>query len=238
MRADRPSRLATAIVNAPAMLASVALLAACGGGDAGPNPPPPPPPPPPAASDRIEKATPSGDGQAGHPNAALPDPIRVVVLNGSSPVSGKTITWTPSSGSVSPTTSTTGADGIAATTVTLPNGGTVTITASASNATGSPQSFSALVAEQTAIVEVLNNRFDPDDLAIVAGGTVTFNWPAGSRQHNLIPDDGKTVPNEAMFRDGVFSVAFQFPTAGEYYYHCSVHGSTRSGMYGRILVIP
>jgi len=238
MSADRLSRFATAIAKAPGLLAWIALLGACGGGDSGPNPPPPPPPPPPAASDRIEKAAQSGDGQAGRPNVALPDPIRVVVLNGSTPVSGKTITWSPTAGSVSPTTSTTGADGTASTTVTLPSGGTITITASASNTTGSPLSFSALVAEQDAFVDVLNNRFDPDDVAIVAGGTVTFNWPAGSQQHNLIPDDGKTVPNEATIRNGVFSVAFQFPTAGEYYYHCSVHGSTRSGMYGRILVIP
>ncbi|MGE0552036.1 MAG: hypothetical protein AB7R55_01275 [Gemmatimonadales bacterium] len=237
MSANLLSRIATAVADAPGLLASIALLAACGGGDSGPNPPPPPPPPP-AASDRIEKANPSGDAQAGRPNTALSDPIRVVVRNGSTPVSGKTITWSPTAGSVNPTTSTTGADGIASTTVTLPGGGSMTITAAASNATGSPLSFSATVAEQNAIVEVLNNRFDPDNLAIVAGGTVTFNWPAGSLQHNLVPDDGKTVPNEAAIHNGVFSLAFQFPTAGEYFYHCSVHGATRSGMYGRILVIP
>jgi len=234
MSYNATTRFATGPLLHRVVFAFAVTLIGCGGDGAGPSTPPPPPP----GVDRLEKANPSGDDQAGRPGAALPNPIRVIVVNGTSPVSGKTITWTPSAGSVSPTTSTTGNDGIASTTVTLPGSGAITITAASSGISGSPLTFAALVAEANATVQVLNNRFDPDDVAIVAGGTITFNWPAGSLQHNLIPDDGKNLPNEPTVHNGSFSVNFQFPTAGTYYYHCSVHGSTRAGMYGRIIVVP
>ena len=35
-----------------------------------------------------------------------------------------------------------------------------------------------------------------------------------------------------------FSIDVVFLTAGEYFYHCSTHGSTRSGMFGKVVVIP
>jgi plastocyanin len=161
----------------------------------------------------------------------------VLVLNGTTPVSGKTVTWQPNSGSANPASSATGSDGIATTTITLPGGaGQITIQASASGATGSPVAFSAYAADNNATVGVINNRFDPDVVAIRAGGSVTFNYPASSLQHNILPDDGKTIPSVPNVRDGPFSLVVQFPAAGEYFYHCSVHGSTRSGMFGKIIV--
>jgi adhesin/invasin len=64
----------------------------------------------------------SGDGQIGAPKATLPDPIVVAVTDADgNPVSGAAVTWvvTGGGGSVDPTTSTTDADGHAATSWTL-----------------------------------------------------------------------------------------------------------------------
>lgn len=228
------TRLVASSVGAASWVALAGFgLAGCGSGGAGPSPPPPPPP----AAVTIEKAQPSGDEQAGLPGQALPAPLRVVVRQGGAATAGRTVNWQASAGSLGAASSTSGADGVATTTVTLPNGaGTITIEASTQGASG-PVTFSAYAAGQNATVLVLNNRFDPQVVAIRAGGEITFDWPAGSLQHNLIPDDGRAIPNEPAIRNGVFSVTIRFPTVGDFYYHCSVHGGTRSGMFGRIIVI-
>jgi plastocyanin len=223
-----PSRLATP--RSLALLVLGAVAGGCGSETGGPGPNP--------SGQTIEKASPSGDLQVGGPGQQLPAPLRVVIRSGAAPVADKTVSWQPASGSVNPTSSTTGSDGIATTTVTLPQGGTMTIQANASGVSGGPVTFTALVAGSAATVNVLNNRFSPEIAAVRAGGSVTFDWPAGSLQHNLIPDDGKAIPNDPTVRDGPFSVTVVFPTAGDYYYHCSVHGGTRSGMFGRIIVAP
>lgn len=211
-----------------------AFIGGCGGG--GTVSPPPPPPPPTA---QLAKASASGDDQIGAANATLPQPLRVVVTQGGSPVANREVTWqVTNGGSVAPTTSNTGSDGVASTTVTLGNVPIMTISAASTNTSGGPISFTALAATANATVQVANNRFDPQTIAIRAGGRVSFDWPAGSSQHNLIPDDGKDRPNDPTVRNGPFSVAVTFPAAGEYFYHCNVHGSTRSGMFGKVVVLP
>lgn len=228
MRNALPSRSATLLC----LLGTGAVAAGCGGGDAGgPGPSP--------SGLSIEKADPSGDAQAGLPGQQLPAPLRVVVKQGGTPVAGQTVTWQSSGGTLGSPNSSTGNDGVASTTVTLPQtAGTITIQASASGASGGPVGFTAIAAGNNATVQVVNNRFEPQVAAIRAGGSVTFLWPTGSLQHNLIPDDGRSIPSEPTIRNGEFSVTVQFPTAGDYYYHCSVHGATRSGMFGRIIVLP
>ena len=209
-----------------------ATMAGCGGGN-GPSVPPPPPTP------QIAKASTSGDDQIGVANATLPAPLRVSVTQNGAPVASKEVTWqVQNGGSVNPTTTTTGADGIASTVVTLGNQPIMTITASSSGTGGSPVSFTALAATAAATVQVTNNVFVPQTIAIRAGGRVTFNWPNGSSQHNLIPDDGKDRPNDPVVRNGPITVDVTFPTAGDFFYHCSVHGSTRSGMFGKVVVLP
>ncbi|MBM4185965.1 MAG: hypothetical protein FJ206_01510 [Gemmatimonadetes bacterium] len=217
------------------IVAAVPLVAAaCGGGG---TVSPPPPPPPPAA--QIAKAANSGDEQVGAANATLPQPLRVAVTQNGTPVANREVSWqVTNGGSVSPGTSNTGADGIATTTVTLGTAPIMTISASSTGTSGGPISFTALAAGANASVQVLNNRYEPQTIAIRAGGRVTFDWPTGSSQHNLIPDDGKDRPNDPVIRNGPFSVAVTFPTAGEYFYHCSVHGSARSGMWGKVVVVP
>ena len=226
-------RFATAQSRIVATGLATILILACGGGAGGPGPNP--------DNETLAKANPSGDLQAGLPGQQLPDPLRVVVRRGTVAVAGKTVTWQPSAGQVNPTSSTTGSDGVATTTVTLPQGGEMTIQANASGVSGGPVTFTAAAASNAATVQVQgppSNQFSPQVVAVRAGGSVTFDWPPSAREHNIIPDDGRSIPSSPTVRDGPFTVTVVFPTVGEYFYHCGVHGSTRSGMFGRVVVLP
>ena len=88
-------------------LAAALSVAACGGGDSG-GPPPPPKP-------TITVV--SGDAQTGPASEALPNPLVVRVDLSGVPDPGVTVSWTPSpgAGTVTPTSSTSGADGTAST---------------------------------------------------------------------------------------------------------------------------
>lgn len=239
MPAGNPCRFATSVLRFGTSAAFMLGPAACGGEKStGPGPGPGPGP----STAQMAKATPSGDNQAGRPGQALAEPLRVRITQGSQGVSGKTVTWqvTGGGGNVNPGASTTDGSGTATTSVTLGNAiGEITITANASDVSGGPVSFSALVAGPNATVQVSNNRFEPEVVAITAGGTVTFEWTNGSSQHNLIADGGKDRPNDPTLRDGPFQLPpIAFPTPGRYEYHCSNHGSAGSGMHGTIIVVP
>jgi plastocyanin len=76
---------------------------------------------------------------------------------------------------------------------------------------------------------------------VKVGGTVTFTWNGSAQGHNVTPDDGHAVPASPGLpglHDTPFTFNAQFAAAGDYYYHCSNHGSTRGGMFGKITVVP
>lgn len=115
-------------------------LAACGGGDDNGNDPPDDP------LVVARTATASGNAQTGAAGTALPEPLRVLVTRGGTPVSGTAVAWAaPGTGaSVNPANATTDANGIATTTWTLPQAaGAATAAATVAGATGSPVSFTA-----------------------------------------------------------------------------------------------
>jgi plastocyanin len=216
----------------PAVTASL-LLAACGG-----------------SSDPVDTGTkliialasPSGDGQTGTPGTPLDQPFRVLMANGSAqPEPGRTVTWavTAGGGSLSPVTSTTDANGIATTRLTLgPSTGLNRVTASSPGANGSPRPFTAtgVIPGEFIQVDVNNNSFSPASATIAAGGTVLFRWPEGARQHNIVPVAPQTKPSAPTVVDGPATHEETFPTRGTYNYFCSVHGSANGGMRGTIVV--
>ena len=82
-------------------------LAACGssGGDIGGAPDP--------NALSAARSNPSGDAQTGTAGQDLANPLRIVVLKGSTPLAGAVVTWTTSGdGTLTPATTTTGADGL------------------------------------------------------------------------------------------------------------------------------
>ncbi|MEK6689221.1 MAG: hypothetical protein AABZ01_12285 [Gemmatimonadota bacterium] len=222
-------------IQLPTILALAGLsLLACGGAG-GIDPPPP-------GTITLTSANPSGDGQSGPPGAPLPAPFRVAITQSGVPVAGRTINWSlvTGSGSLSPSSSTTDASGIAETRLTL--GSTVggrLVQATAAGVEGSPRIFSAsaVVAGQFVTVQVVNNLFEPNLVTINRGGTVLFQWLSGSRDHNLIPIAPGTIPNAPVVRDGPSSVEQVFPVAGTYGFFCSVHATATSGsMRGQVIV--
>jgi plastocyanin len=225
------------------LLTTGALASGCGGG--GTSTPPPPPPPPPA-SPVMAKATPSGDAQSGVVGTVLPNPLRVIITNSGNPVMGQGVNWTigPSGGSVNPTASATDANGIAATTVTLPAVAvTSTITATATGVTGSPLSFTATSTGSSLAltVNVVNNAFQPADAQLKQGGTVTFLWGAAAVNHTVTPVPPNTIPvipGDPNAQSAPFTFDTVFPSAGTFSYYCRVHGAPGSGMAGTITVVP
>jgi plastocyanin len=194
----------------------------------------------------MAKATPSGDAQSGAVGTVLPNPLRVIITQSGNPVMGTGVTWQigPSGGSLNPTASATGADGVASTTVTLPAvAATSTITATATGVTGSPLSFSATSTGSSlaVTVNVVNFSFQPANVTLKQGGTVTFLWGSGSGPHTVTPVPPNTIPiipGDPTTQNAPFTFDTTFPATGTFNYFCRVHGAPGSGMAGTITVVP
>lgn len=85
----------------------------------------------------------------------------------------------------------------------------------------------------TVEVDLVDNRFEPSELTIKAGTTVTFR-NVGSRTHTVTADDG-------LFDSGTLksgdTFTFTFTEAGKYAFYCKPHGGPEGvGMSGVIIV--
>ncbi|MGN6391275.1 MAG: plastocyanin/azurin family copper-binding protein [Gemmatimonadales bacterium] len=219
---------------------AVALLAAaaiggCGGGDdSGPS----------STATIAKTTTKSGDAQTGPASQALPEVLRVVVTQNGSPAPNVMITWAAGSGSVAPVTQPTDDQGVSTTTWTLGDTpGTQTATASLSGASGSPVEFTATATgpgPAGTVVEVRSPdgnggyRFDPADITVTAGTTVTWDWAPGAAGHNVVPDDGSTPAASGDLASAPHQYQFTFTTPGTYHYHCQAHQAV--GMVGTVTV--
>jgi plastocyanin len=79
-------------------------------------------------------------------------------------------------------------------------------------------------------IEVVNNEFTPSTLTVSVGTTVTFSWPSGSVNHNVVPWASNTdaipaSPDQPELLDGPLSFQATFNDAGTFRYFCSIHGS-------------
>src|SRR6266545_5670494 len=162
-----------------ATLAAVALCA-CGGDGGGGGPQ--------AGSIALS----AGDNQVAAAGAALPDSLAVIVKdNANAVLPGALVTWsvTAGGGSVSPTTRTSDAAGIAKTRLTLgPNAGTQTAPATVAGLVGSPVTitFQATAGTATNIVKTTGD-----------GGTATpstqVTYTVTARDANNNPKQGVTI---------------------------------------------
>jgi plastocyanin len=74
-------------------------------------------------------------------------------------------------------------------------------------------------------VNVVDNRFDPKEISVAVGDTVTWDFK-GQVSHNVV---GPGFTSKIQ-RDGTFEHAFN--SAGEYAYVCTLH----AGMKGTVVV--
>lgn len=95
-------------------------------------------------------------------------------------------------------------------------------------------------AEATTTVLMLDNRFDPVDITVEAGQSVTFVG-AGRNPHNAVASDGswstETVFGSLEQFDGEEAVLI-FDEPGVYPYFCTLHGNAEGdGMAGTLTVM-
>jgi plastocyanin len=224
---------------------ALGLLTACGAGD-GQAPP---------ELAIAKPATNSGDKQVGVAGKPLEQDFRALVTRDGKPAAGVTVYWTTMQGSLNPTTGVTGADGISASRWTTK----VLYTQQEAYASLEPVTgprvpgsilpgmiqFTAIATPDPAAANTVHvltdggNRFEPASIAIAVGDTVNWLWPAGSAEHNIVPDDGNAPPTSGAPTGYPKFLSFRFTVPGVYRYHCAVHGGAGGfGMAGSVTVLP
>jgi plastocyanin len=169
------------------------------------------------------------------------------VLRGGSPEAGAVVTWSaPANGAVlTPSVDTTGTDGISSSIWHLGSapGVQVSQAAVAGGADGAPLPFTATAnapggvppsAVEIRLLSSGGNRFDPANVAIAAGTTVTWTWVGGF--HDVTATGNPAFPSSGAPVAPPKTFSHTFNTPGTYLYFCSVHGSPTAGMRGTIVV--
>jgi plastocyanin len=224
------------------VLLGTAALGACGsygGGDLGGGPDP--------NALSAARSEPSGDRQTGTAGQDLANPLRVVILRGAVPTAGAVVTWgaTGDGAAMDPVVDTTGADGISiskwhlgsqagaqsaqAEVVVGADGSPVKFTATATPLGGGAPPVEIQLRDDGGI-----NRFEPANVTIPAGTTVTWNWISGF--HNVAPTGTPTFTGSGNPVSPPSTFSQTFNTPGTYLYFCLVHGSPTAGMRGTIVV--
>jgi plastocyanin len=191
----------------------------------------------------------SGDLQANDVGLPLAQPLVVRVVDQfNNGLAGATVTWQVTQGTaLLSAASTPTVNGNAQVGVTLGGtAGAVTIEASASAPSGSPQSFTATSRPLPTdiVIRVINSRFDPQVDTVAVGGTVTWDFPVGSAQHNVISTGSpaftslpSTYPADSALFDGPLTYGpLTFNGGGTYRFYCTDHGTPNTGMRGSVVV--
>lgn len=178
----------------------------------------------------------SGADQSGLVGQAVAAPLIVQVTdqfdNG---VAGTAVDFAVTGGdaTAAPGNVNTTATGEAQTTITFgPTAGEVTVEATSTGLTGSPQTFTF----QSGHVVVSNDLFTPNAVTVDAGTTVRWVWAVGAIGHNITPVGG-TEPTATPNANNSFPFTYEhtFNTPGTYNYQCTNHPAT---MQGTITVNP
>lgn len=110
--------------------------------------------------------------------------------------------------------------------------GPLTMTATVTGLTGSPQVFNATVIGKTSTVLVKDFVFEPQNLAIKPGESV--KWQIVGNGHTVTSTGGGVIQNSGVMNAGAVWGPFTFASPGVYTYECSEH----VGMTGTITVNP
>jgi plastocyanin len=80
---------------------------------------------------------------------------------------------------------------------------------------------------------VRNDFFDPAELEVAPGTTVVWAWASSGTVHNVTFDDGEESGNK-----GSGTYARTFAAAGDFPYHCTIHGVSMSGVISVVASSP
>ncbi len=183
-----------------------------------------------------------GNGQTGVINSALPTPHSVIVHDSHGNVVPQVpVVWVvgDGGGSVNPTTTMTGNDGVASTTRTLgPTLGAQTDTAKTPGLAGSPVVFTATGALAVQVGGDVYNVFfrsvhngsqNPAVDTIPAGAAIIWTW-LGSLSHGVQSTGAPSFPSSAIMTGAGKTYTVKFTTPGAYAYQCAVHGTLMTGL--------
>ena len=188
----------------------------------------------------------AGDNQTGAINSPLPAQQSVIVHDSHGNVVPMVpVTWSVGvgGGSVNPTNTTTGSNGVASTTRTLgATLGTQTDAATTPGLAGSPVVFTATGALAVQVGgDIYNNVFfksvhngsqNPAVDTIPAGAAVIWEW-VGSLSHGVESTGAPSFNNSSIMTGAGKSYSVTFTSPGTYSYDCLVHGVQ---MTGRVVV--
>ena len=227
-------------IGGAAVLFAATALSACGsnGSDLGGGGPDP-------SALSAAHSEPSGDGQSGTAGQDLANPLRIVVLRGAMPAAGAVVTWsaTGTGASMTPNVSTTGPDGISTSMWHLGSDvGAQHSQAAVTGAEGSPVLFTATAVPPGGGPSPVgiqlrsdgSNRFEPANVTIPVGTTVTWTWVGGF--HSVTPTGAPTFTGSGSPVSPPHTFSQTFGSPGTYVYFCVVHGSPSGGMRGTIVV--
>lgn len=107
----------------------------------------------------------------------------------------------------------------------------VLATAACSSSTPSSDPEPSAPAGGTATVDVVDSAFEPEDITVEAGTTVTWEWVETQAPHNVVADDD-TFNSGDLMTEGSYSFTFDQP--GTYSYFCVAHKT--AGMVGTVTV--
>src|SRR5205809_5158751 len=203
------------------------LALACGGGGGGGATPRGPP------ADLVKSA---GDGQNWYFNNPLPAALSVTALDvDGRAVPSVVITWAVASGggTVTPTQSTTNANGVATTTDSV-GGSTIQIVSATFTGLAGPVSFTehATTPPLSAAVNVGDNFFDKASEVVQVNHTVTWTWN-GMNPHTVSFTGGPESGTPAGTSQTSGTYQRTFTSTGTFSYFCRVHGS----MTGTVTVV-
>ena len=104
----------------------------------------------------------------------------------------------------------------------------------ASSAAAAQENESGSGSSQTVAVGAGSGlSFDPKEVTVSPGTTVTWEWTGEGGAHNVVADDGSFNSGEPQEGSSI-TFEYSFEETGEYPYHCEPHQS--AGMVGTIIV--
>jgi plastocyanin len=179
-----------------------------------------------------------GDAQSWYFNNPLPVQLSVQALDATNRgVPGVVVDWaTSSGGGVSPAQSVTDASGVASTTDSLGSSSPQTVTATPAIATLPTLRFitGGTAPPTTAAVSLKSTAFNPQNVVVQTGGTVTWTWNDSPTSHNLNFQSTDPTPHPTgSSTQATGSVPFTFTTVGTYHFFCNIHPA----MTGTLIVV-
>jgi len=212
-------------------LGAALFTAACGGSGGGGGMGPCTP----GAATQLVKN--GGDAQSWYFNNPLPAALSVKALDANScAVPGVVVNWAVGSGGggVSTAQSTTNSSGVASVNDSVGSSTPQSVTATPAITTLPTLTFSVTAAAPptSGAVSLKNTAFNPANVVIQSGGTVTWTWNDGI-DHNVTFTSGPTPRPANSPTQSSGSYPGSFTTVGTYGYHCTIHG----GMDGTVIVV-